>query len=221
MELTIIASIASILGFSLQVLDKLKNDDDKLIYFLIKLSEKSSYLKAVHTQYHAIYRGVTSLDNFLRDPNRPNLYRKSGNINSDDLLEVINNETLKEFSESIDNVLSEEMNQIKIEIDFSSNKDFLALLSDNNQIASKIRMIIQSQNRVVELHQNYCDFFDKLKPIQDKNELIEEDKKFILNNRRLTSTNYNNIITDTDRALMQYLDIYSFVLNMIKIIKKY
>jgi len=221
MILTIVASIASILGFSMQFADKLKKDEDMLIYFLIKFSENATYLKTVHTQYHALYRGITALDNFLRDPNNPNLYRESGDIGQKDLLSIINDPTLKEFSESIDNMLSEEMNQISIKIDFKSDENFKKLTEANNQIAFKLKKIIQSQNKVVELHKDYCDFFDKLRPLQDQTSLSESDKNLILKNRRLTSTNYNNIIADTDQALMLYLDIYAFVLNEVKSMRNF
>lgn len=221
-----ISSIATILGFGMQVFDKLgkdrlENEDDKLIYFLIQLSEKSTYLKNVHTQYHALYRGITALDNFLRNPQMPNLYKTSGNIPSNELLIVINDATLKEFSESIDMLLSEEMNQISIQIDFDKNESYKALKALKGDIAFKIKKIIESQNKIVKLHKQYCDFFSNLKILQDKNELSADDKDFILNNRRLTSTIYSNIIFDTDQALMYYLDIYSFVLTDIKLKRKF
>ena len=221
MILTTIASIASILGFSMQIFNSLKNEEDKLIFFLIKMSEKSTYLKEVHTQYHAIYRGITSLDNFLRNPDKPNLYRRKTNLNRDELLNVINNETLKEFSESIDKVLSEEMKQISVQIDFKTDENFKSLSEVNNKMAFNLQKIIQSQNNVIELHNQYCSFFKDLKALQDKEELSEDDAQFILNNKRLTSTNYNNIIMDTDQALMLYLDIYSFVLDDIKSKRKF
>ena len=72
----ILSSIASILGFSLQLYDKFndlnpkssKNEDEIILLFLKELSVKSRAIKEIHQKYHSLHGDMRPVAVFLSNP---------------------------------------------------------------------------------------------------------------------------------------------------------
>ncbi|WP_321435726.1 hypothetical protein [uncultured Bacteroides sp.] len=216
-----IAAIATILDFSMKLFDKVqgknfKREEDQMIIFLICLSEKSRHLKKVHSTYHNLYYGFSQLDNFLINPREAPKYKRLTDVNRFDLSMIINQPIFTSATEILKNSLIVEMNHIYTKIDLSENDSFQFLKSEDETLATSVEKIITSQQNIVKLHSQYCDFFDNLKLMQDKDDLDDLDVKCLLSSKRLVSANFSSMINDTDIALMNYLDIYHFCMNYLK-----
>lgn len=224
MILETVASFASIIGLSMQLVDRYKDQ------YPIEVSGAMSALKAmsvtgqtwkeVHTKYHAIERNINTVLSPIEEIS--NGVRRTLPKNE------VNFHLLRQsfFDANWQNYIESHEAEIKPFIDtlnHAANKSsqsgdqVLSDLRDKGafKIAEKISVLVINQAKIVELHREFIGFLRNIKSELNNETWGERQAELVLQNRELLRTRLPMIVGNTDRALMAILDLYNEIISEI------
>lgn len=216
----LLASIATILGFSMQVYDKISDkrsdkeeyNDKIILLFLKELSVKSKAIKEIHQKYHSLNSDMRPVATFLSNPY---IYGR---------IEIKHKQLRKELKEALQrpsasmaqNHLSAELESNFVELRINS-KDQDVLLGKINslndcEIKAPLRKIVTTQIHIEALHNNFCQIMQKVGTF-NRGDWGESEFSYILTNNKIFTSDFYQIIDYADGILMGYLDIYHYLSN--------
>lgn len=222
MILETVASFASIIGLSMQIVDKYKDkypdDVNEALAALKALSVTGQTWKEIHTKYHAIERNVSIVISPLEEINNGSRrILPKEQINAYALRQSFQDANWQNYIESHETEVKPFIDTLKHasnKAEKSSDEVLMKLREQGDfNIAEKISVIVINQAKIVELHNEFVTFLRNLK-LELKNENWNQQQvELVLQNRELLRTRLPMIIGNTDRALMAILDLYNEIIN--------
>ena len=218
----IIANIASILGFTMQMNDKFfahgmnkeQADNEMLLLFLKQLSVKSKAIKEIHQKYHSLSNDFRLVAVFLTNPV---IYEKIVTNRSRALRNALK-ESLQTPSARIaqtqlsaqlrpcfENLLVSIKDESHLSVEFSGINDC--------EMKAILRKILNAQKEIFQLHQQFCGIMKTIGSYPLGN-WGDSEFDFIKTNQRVFISAFYSIIDYADIILMGYLDIYHCALNL-------
>ena len=218
MILETVASFASIIGLSMQLVDKYPEDVNEAMSALKAMSVTGQTWKEVHTRYHAIERNINTVLSPIEEIS--NGVRRTLPTNQ------VNAHLLRQsfFDANWQNYIESHEAEIKPFIDTlnhaankaaQSSEQVLSDLRDKGalKIAEKISVLVINQEKIVELHREFVGFLRNIKNELSNETWGEQQIELVLQNRELLRTRLPMIIGNTDRALMAILDLYNEIIS--------
>lgn len=215
----ILSSIASILGFSLQLYDKFndlnpkssKNEDEIILLFLKELSVKSRAIKEIHQKYHSLHGDMRPVAVFLSNPylyEKIEVKQKRLRI---ELKKALQGPNIAIAQRHMQKQLANCFNELKI---IPQEEELLATKIEGShvpsELKSQLKKIISSQTEIESLHNKFCDVIRKIGNFS-KGDWGESEYSYILENHSILTVDFYQIIDYADICLMSYLDIYHYV----------
>jgi hypothetical protein len=218
-----IANIATILGFSVQVYESFKTKHPgplgESIGLFVGLTDTVQCWKQIHHDYQSL---SYEIDNVRMRINRSdNTQRPPGEILPKDLRDIFEgarfSTAIYQFQSSLDPSLFP-LRQAAL---ISKEKQDEALRKIQNHglrdLSITVHEIVILQRDTVALHDEFCGFLGEMRSHIGKGEWQHSsDVEFILNHRMLLLTKFNMIIINADKALLNFLDIFRFTANQIR-----
>lgn len=217
--LSIAGSLASLIGLSQQMFDSyLSNKKDPNIAILKGLTQTASAWKTIHNEYQSLQQDCNRLCEFINDGSGK--AKRVNAISFDALIGVFNGSQISAVSRTFARKLDASIETIstnnrlnKSEIDKEYEKIRKGL---GNQYLTCIKEIVAAESIVVELHDEFLKFFNKIAPILRKSEISKEDAAFILDSYHLWSLDYNQLMGAADKAILSLLTLLELFINRIE-----
>ena len=222
MILETIASFASIIGLSMQLVDKYKEkypeEVSEALSALKAMSVTGQTWKEVHTKYHAIERNINTVLSPIEEiSDGVRKTRPTIEVNAFILRQSF-------FDANWQNYIESHEDEIKPFIDTLSHAANKAAQSGDQvlldlrekgafKIAEKISVLVINQQKIVELHQEFIGFLRNIKSELKNDRWGIQQVELVVQNRELLRTRLPMIIGNTDRALMVILDLYNEIIN--------
>jgi|GEM_PF-1161259 len=216
----LLAGIATILGFTMQVYDKFSDkesekeelNDTTLLLFLKELSVKSKAIKEIHQKYHSLSGDMRPVATFLSNPYTYGKIEVKQRELRNELKKALQGPSAIVAQNHLSADLQSNFEELKIN---SKDKDVLlgAINSLNDcEIKAPLRKIINAQFYIETLHNGFCDTMQKVGRFS-RGDWGESEFSFILTNHRIFTSDFYQIIDSADIILMGYLDIYHYIAN--------
>ncbi|HFG2026109.1 TPA: hypothetical protein ACGF6J_003621 [Vibrio cholerae] len=224
MILETVGSFASIIGLSVQLIDKYRNkypDEFGEAFAALKaLSVTGQTWKEIHTKYHAIERNVGIVLSPLERINdgRRELIPKE-QVSPYHLRQAFNDANWQNYIESHETEIKPFIDTLKhasSKAEKSADNILQALREQGHfNTAEKISALVINQSKIVELNSEFNAFLKCLKDELKNENWSQEQVELVLRNRELLRTRIPMVIGSTDRALMAILDLYNEIINEI------
>lgn len=222
MILETVSSFASIIGLSMQLVDKYKDkypeEVSDAMSALKAISVTGQTWKEVHTKYHAIERNISTILSPIEEIS--NGARKT--LPKDQVNPYLLRQAF--FDANWQNYIESHEAEIKPFIDTLSHAANKASQSGDQvlselrekgafKVSEKISVLVINQEKIVELHREFVGFLKVIK-YELKNETWGgQQVEIVLQNRELLRTRLPMVVGNTDRALMAILDLYNEIIN--------
>lgn len=216
----LLAGIATILGFSMQVYDKYSDKglnreeakDKMTLLFLKELSVKSKAIKEIHQRYHSLNYDMRAVATFLSNPYTYGKIEIKQKDLRRELKISLQSPTASVAQDHLSAQLKSSFEELKI-----NSKDKEVLLGkvnslDDSEIKAPLRKIVETQINIETLHNHFCEIMQKVGEFH-RGDWGESEFSFIFMNHKVFTTEYYQIIDCADIILMGYLDIYHYVSN--------
>lgn len=214
-------SIASILGFSLQLNELAKNKKDSqenlLFTTLFALSTSSKAWKELHSKYHPLTKSFSSIVGEISTYNEGILVPCSiGSIAPDRIRRLYYDGLITEAIYNFNNNTRKTISAISSSIMLDSN--------ETTEIIEKIKLVdieiaiciedIQRRKReAYEIHEKFLGYLSCVKKFVGEPSWTTEHIKYVVDNRALLANDLHQMIIITDAVLMNFLDIYIRVVS--------
>lgn len=217
-----IASIAGLIGFSMQVFDKFSDDHpEKLgreMAALKSLSITGKTWKSIHSKYHAVDRNLSTLlsvTETVSNGRRETLIAEK--VTAYHIREALENPNWQMYLETFEDELRPSIDTLRYaNVQAKEKKDqVLGELRDKGlfDIAEKIHTIVLAQEKIVVIHDDFLRFISTLKDFVCQDRWGMEQSEFLIAHRVLLKTRIPSVIGSTDNALMAILDLYNLVID--------
>lgn len=222
MILETVASFASIIGLSMQLVDKYKDkypeEVSEAMSALKAMSVTGQTWKEVHTKYHAIERNINTVLSPLEEiSNGARRTLPANQVNAHLLRQSFYDANWQNYIESHEAEIKPFIDTLNHAASKAakSGDQVLSDLRDKGafQIAEKISVLVINQAKIVELHREFVSFLRNVKSELSNETWGEQQVELVLQNRELLRTRLPMIIGNTDRALMAILDLYNEIIS--------
>lgn len=217
-----IAAVGTLFGLSLEIYDRIAKQkpspDSMMLTSLLNVSKVASGWKAFHTNYHALYRDVqavvettTSFRDGQREPKAPQ------DILTNGLRRTIFQGNLPNAVLSFRNTGRRQVRNIdKLRgpgtPEFERARDILAGCAFED-ILENVSEICKLKEETTAIHVEFISFLKGLDDLIAKPKWGEPEVCFVIDHYRLLSSKYAHVISCTDLALMNILEIYEVVID--------
>ena len=221
----VFASVASIIGLSLQVYEKfaLKHGGDlgRSIGALKVLSEVARPWKTMHQNYHPLSEQLAGViqviseyrQGFERD-------RKITDISGTELENLFSSGLLGNAVYNFKNKTQasvKTLQHIYDQAEANKNAELQKIRSAGKmELAENLEQILISQENLLSTHNDFITFLDKIREYKERGNWQDSQKQFILQHKPLLQRRVPDVINDTDRVLMALLEFYNEILDSIK-----
>jgi len=222
MILESIASIAGIIGVSLQAYDKFKpgakTETAQAMVALKALSTTGKTWKKVHSKYHAVERNLgTLLSRIETSQNGQRITLRPDEVLPNHIKQALEDLNWQDYIENMERELRPCIETLKYANEVAKvDKDTIVVGLRKKglyELAENVNTIIISQKKVVQVHLEFISFLRKAKELVDNDAWGKEQVEFIIANRVLLRTRIPSVIGSTDSALMAILDLYNYVID--------
>lgn len=218
------SSFASIIGLSLQLVEKYKRqypeEVSNALSVLKAMSVTGQTWKEVHTKYHTIERNINVVLSPIQEISNGALKTLPKNeVNFHLLRQSFFDPNWQIFIDSHEADIKPYIDTL-IHADNKASQYGDQVLSDLRekgqfQIAEKISVIVINQSKIVELHREFISFLRIMRSELKNDSWGEQQAELVINNSGLLRTRLPMIIGNTDRVLMAILDLYNLTINEI------
>jgi hypothetical protein len=207
------ASIATILGFTLEVSDRIRDRESRVVFTgLLAISSTSKAWKTLHTRYHPLNRQVQSVvgEISIYQDGRY-IPRSVGDIAANRLRVLFFDGILNDAVINFRNNTRREIRDIRASLD-NGNISFQTKIEEirrlDADLASELVELSDLRVDALLIHDRFLNYLDSLSNFIGEPNWNENHVRFILDNRNLLNLDLQQMINLTDRVLMTFLDIY-------------
>ena len=230
--LSVVGSIASILGFSLQTFDSLKlkkgfKSSDKqaidemidIFQALVFIRDPAKTWKSIHMTYSALRPYFAHIYELLTDQNgNP---RSSDSIAPGQLKNLFQNTVMLTGMYNMEPQLQSSIQTLKTiqQRRKAAEDDYTRLYEQGgvfSSLATSCQMLNNSLDNALIKHKQICDFLAHIRIFNENNQWDSRCVEFVANNRFLCGSAIDNMITYSDGAVMSLLEIYILLVHEIE-----
>jgi hypothetical protein len=214
------ASLATILGFTLDVSDRIRDRESRVVFTgLLAISSTSKAWKTLHARYHPLNRQAQSVVGEISIYQDGRYVPKAvGDIAANKLRVLFFDSLLNDVVINFKSNTRKEIRSIRESLDnqnLSFKRDIEEIKRLDADLASELLELADLRVDALAIHERFLQYLDSLSNFIGEPNWNETHVRFILDNRNLLNSDLQQMINLTDKVLMTFLDIY------IKIVEKY
>jgi hypothetical protein len=222
--LSAIGSFASIIGLSIKLMDDFEREHPdsigKAMGALKALSVTGKTWKDIHAKYHAVERIAPKVLAALETTEEGQRVSKSlAKINSNDLRLAFDEPSWAMVLEDLENDLEPSIDTL-IHANNKAKSEKIKILSNlrdsgHVETAERIQRIVNAQEKIVNIHQDFILLLKKLKSFVEEDSWEKDQIEYVLKHRSFFRVKLSSLIGSTDTALMAILDLYNAVIDSV------
>lgn len=220
--LDVIASLASIFGFGLQLkeiwTERYGNDAGQALSCLAAIAEYSKPWKSLHTKYHSLHRDINKIVETISSYNQGGwLPKDPSDIAPGELRKVFFEGNLNLAVEIFEHETNHDIKAIRDGLSMADKpEDVDVLRKMSADILRRLEEVNEIRDSVVLTHHDFIAFLRNIRKFMGDPKWSLEEVAYVVQQKQLLDVRYHAIILSTDRALMSFLDIYYYVINCLQ-----
>lgn len=209
-------SIASILGFSIQMQEKFagaKPTENQIVFAgLVALSSASKSWKTLHSKYHPLSKSFSGVLAELSEHRHAIIVPRSpGSIAPNELRELffdgILNDAILNFRGNTRREVRDISSSLVLE-DPETQKHLQTISHANKSLSDEFCELCDLKKDALVIHDKFLEYLDTLKQFVCDPAWDQSHVSYLLDQRSLIAVDLPQMIYVTDRVLMTYLDVY-------------
>lgn len=209
-------SIASILGFSIQLQEKIagaRPSEAQIVFAgLLALSSASRSWKALHSKYHPLGKNFSGVLAELSDYRHSKMVPKPvGSIAPNDLRELffdgILNDAILNFRSNTRREVRDISHSLMLE-DKETERHLSTISRLNKGLSDEFCELCELKKDALVIHERFLAYLDTLKRFVCDPAWDQSHVSYLLDQRPLIAFDLPQMIFITDRVLMGFLDVY-------------